>query len=79
MATLTFSFDTGSVPLSKINNAIAAEYDYQSTIDGEPNPESKAEFSKRMIKTVITNIVKNQDKKVARQAAEASVSEITLT
>lgn len=85
MATLNLSFETGSVPLSKINNAIALEFNYQENIPdianpGQtiPNPETKSQFSKRMIGNIIKSIVKNQDLIPARITAEAGVSEISL-
>lgn len=78
MPQLQFTFDTGAVPLSRIVDAIALEYGYQAITNGSPNPETKAQFSRRMIGTVIKNIVKNQDLHTARIAAEATVTPINL-
>ena len=85
MATLTLSYNTGTVPVSRIVDAICAEYGYQANIPAPqnpgqtiPNPETKQAFAKRMIGTVIRNIVANQDLATARQAAEANVTPINL-
>lgn len=78
MAILNFSFDTGSVPLSRINNAIASQYGYQDTINAQPNPETQIQFSRRMIGDLIKNIVKNQEVFTTTKAAVNTVTEITL-
>lgn len=70
MATLSFSFDTGSVPLSRIADAFAVTYGYKPEIDGQPNPESKADFARRMIRRHIIDIVRSGE----RQAAERSIN-----
>jgi hypothetical protein len=74
MPELQFSFNTGSVPLSRIVNAICLEYNYKATIRGEANPETKAEFAKRMIGDHIRNIVYNQETELARKAAESDAT-----
>jgi hypothetical protein len=79
MPMLTLTYDTGSVPLSRINDGFAAAYGYQPTINGSPNPETKAEFSRRMVREYIKGVVKGQEVEAARKTAEAGVTEITLT
>jgi hypothetical protein len=84
MATLTLTYDTGAVSLSRIQDAIAAAYGYQTTIpDGNggtiPNPESKAQFARRMIGGHIKSVVRTQELAAARVASETSIAEITLT
>jgi hypothetical protein len=84
MATLSLTYDTGSVSLTRIQDAIAAAYGYQATIpDGNggtiPNPESKAQFARRMIGVHIKSVVRNQELAAARAASETSIAEITLT
>lgn len=56
MATLTFSFDTGPVTLSEIIDVFATAYNYQATVNGQPNPESKAQFTRRMVRQYIRDI-----------------------
>lgn len=86
MATLTFSFDTGNVPISRIVDAMAIKYGYQATIpDPEnaggmiPNPETKAQFGRRQIRNIIVSAVKEAEVLAAREVAESSVTEVTLT
>lgn len=42
--------------LGDIQNTFASTYNYQTTINGEPNPETKEEFMHRMIKVYIKNV-----------------------
>lgn len=79
MATITFSYNTGSVPLSKITNAFALAYNYKEIIDGRPNSETKDQFTRRMISQYVIDVVKAEDMKIARTNAELSVLPITLT
>lgn len=84
MATLSVSFDTGSVPLSRIQDAFASAYGWTATVsDGNggtiPNPETKAQFMRRKVKEYVTDVVKGQEREAARRTAESAVTEITLT
>lgn len=89
MATLTFSFDTGSVPLSRIVDGIAKVYGYQTTIPDPnnpgqtiPNPETKAEFGRKQVRKFIVDAVKKAEVMQAIEAAqqaESNVSAIDLT
>jgi hypothetical protein len=84
MATLSFSFNTGTVPLSRIQDAFALAYGYQATVsDGNggqiPNPETKAQFTQRKIREYVVSVVKSQETEAARRTAESAVTEITLT
>jgi len=86
MATLSFSFDTGSVPTSRITNALATNYGYQATIPDPQNPEStianpetKAQFAQRMVKKFLIDNVKAAEINAARVTAEVGVTEIALT
>lgn len=47
MATLTFSYDTGSVTTAEVVDGLAAFHGYQATINGAPNPQTKAQFVKQ--------------------------------
>lgn len=79
MATLTLVYDTGAVPLSRITDAFASRYRYMDTIDGEANPETKAQFARRMVKEHIITVVRQEEQKVAIQAANAGVTTVSLT
>jgi hypothetical protein len=78
MATLTFTFDTGTVPLSKITDSFASAYSYQAILaDGSVNPETKQQFARRKIKEYVIDIVKSEDSKAAHAAI--NISPINLT
>lgn len=84
MATLSISFDTGSVPLSRIQDAFAAAYGWTATVPNGagaeiPNPETKALLTRRKIKEYVVEVVKGQEREAARRTAEGTVTEITLT
>lgn len=80
MATLTFSFDTGTVPISRIVDAMALEYGYSATLpDGSANPQTKAQFGKAQIGRIIREAVRNQEASAAKITAEAAVTAIVLT
>lgn len=86
MATLTFSFDTGSVPLSRIVDAMAIHYGYQANLPDPnnagstiPNPETKSQFAKAQIRRIIMEAVKSAEVTQAHITADATVTDITLT
>lgn len=83
MPTLTFSYDTGAVPLSRIVDGVAAFHNYQAMITPNPqepgtqipNPESKSQFASRMIKQHIIMMVRSSE----GRTAELAVTNIGLT
>ena len=86
MATLSFSFDTGSVSLSRIVDAVATVHGYNAEIgdpenpsESIPNPQTKAEFAEEVLKNIIIQIVRDAETRTAREAAVASVQDITLS
>lgn len=89
MATLTFSFDTGNVSLTRITDAMAVVYGYPANVPdpafpNDPtktiaNPQTKAQFAKDVIKNIIVAAVREADTRTARATADASVSNISLT
>jgi hypothetical protein len=74
MATLSITIPDNQV--SRVNDAIAALYNYQATINGSPNPETKAQFSRRMIIENLKRLVAQGESTVARKLAD---SQITLS
>jgi hypothetical protein len=79
MAILTFSFDTGNVPPSRIVDAFAAHYGYKATLpDGSANTETKTTFARRMLRQHIVDIVRGAEQAAAVDNASKSVQEITL-
>lgn len=54
--------------LQRVLDAFAAAYGYQATIDGSPNPETKAQFARRMVRQYVKNTV------VAHEAEQAAIT-----
>lgn len=86
MATLTFTFETGVVTLNEITNAFATAYNRPDTVPDPntpgatiPNPETKAQFARRMVRQFIIETVKSQRIKTARATADAGVTDPTFT
>jgi hypothetical protein len=64
--------------VTRVNDAFAAVYGYQATLpNGDPNPQTKAQFAKARTIDYIKDVVKSyeaqRDAEVARQAAIDSV------
>lgn len=70
--TVTINFANDAMN-ARIRNAFATAYGYQGTINGQPNPETKAQFRDRKIKECIKEVVRS----VERQAALAAVAPVT--
>ncbi len=51
--------------IADIQDAFASVYKYQATINGQPNPETKAEFMNRKIKKIIKDIYISYNAKAA--------------
>lgn len=80
------SFNTGSVPLSRIVDAMALIYGYPENIEDPenpgqtiPNPQTKAQFAKEQIRWIIVDAVREAEARAARATAESSVTPIDLT
>ena len=73
------TFDTGNVTLAGLNDALSIEWGYQATIDGQPNPETKAQFNRRQVGRIIKETYKNGKRKGIIAAAEATVPNIIIT
>jgi len=71
--TVTINFSNDSMN-TRSRNAFASAYGYQDTIDGEPNPQPKAQFWARKIKEFIKGITFAEE----RKAALAAVADPTI-
>ena len=71
--TETINFTNDSMN-ARSRNAFATAYGYQNTIDGLPNPESKAQFRARKIKEYIKDVTRS----VERAEAVAAVPVTTV-
>ena len=62
MATYTnVVFEINNEHLQRFINGIASHYGYKNIIDGEPNPEAKADYGKRKIRQEWIHRVKRQE------------------
>ena len=73
MAQLTITIANADV--DRVLDALGG---YQSLIDGEPNPQSKAQFTQEKIIHFLKTKVKNYESQIAMDAARlASTTDIT--
>ena len=81
MALLLFQYDTGAVPISRIVDAFALQHGYEPFLeDGvTPNPETKAQFTKRIVGRFIKDVVRAAETKAAEDAARGGIVDIPLT
>lgn len=73
MATLSLSYDTGTVTLADLNDALAIEWGYQA------GTETKAEYNRRMLGRIIREAYRNGKRKGILAAAEATVPDVPIT
>lgn len=57
---------------ARVNNAFADAYGYQATINGQPNPQTKAQFAKARVIDFIRAVVRGQESNVASEAARVT-------
>lgn len=55
MATIQIDIPNGV--LTRVTSGICEKFNYQDTVNGQPNPETKAQFSKRMVALVVKDWV----------------------
>lgn len=67
MAQVTFTIPNEIV--TRVLDGIAYANGYQDEIDGQPNPESKPDFARRMIRTYMKQCVVSYEARVAGEAA----------
>lgn len=57
MATVTLSIPDAALP--RVIAAFVGRYNWPTTIDGVPNPETQAQFAKRMVAEFIRHTVRD--------------------
>jgi len=60
---------------SRVLNGFARRYGYAPTIDGEPNPETKAQFAKRKLIELIKQAVREAEVQEASNAAATTAAQ----
>ncbi len=71
MASLTITIPDAQA--ARVVNKFALRMGYQTTINGQPNPENKTQFLKRKIIDYVTSIVRQQELDEADLAARQSL------
>lgn len=70
MATLTITCPDAQA--ARVRDAFALVYHRPVLVDGQPNPESKTQFTLRMLREFVKNVVKQAEAPVAADAARAT-------
>ena len=73
------TFEIKDEHVARFRDGIAAHFGYRETIDGEPNPESKAVYAKRKLRQQMVQWVKRAERAEAISAiaeqAEIDINE----
>lgn len=77
MATVdvAFQLNTGSLTAGEVVRLVTTYLGYQETIDGEPNPQSRAQFARQKIAEQVAEWARTQRKHEAREAAAAALAD----
>lgn len=59
--------------MTRLEDAFAATYGYQAIINGQPNPETKAQHARRKIKEHVWSVVRASETRAAAEAASITV------
>ena len=54
--------------LPRIFDGVAGYFGYQDTIDGEPNPETKAQYGRRKLRRMVIGMIKKHERQAAINA-----------
>ena len=73
MATLNLSVTVPDAQATAILNDFCMYNGYQETINGQPNPQTKAQFAKSVVISFVRESIKAQRATAAAQAASAVV------
>ena len=79
MATITFTLS--ATALTRLVDATSTLYKYQTTINGSPNPETKAQFAQRIWREIMKDFVKEfeQQKQLEIYVNTNIISPIDIT
>lgn len=71
MAEVSITIPNGQ--LQRVLNGFAVSYGYQDVIEGQPNPQTKAQFLKATVIKIIKDAVKSAEAQTAASAARDAV------
>lgn len=73
MATITLNIPDANI--NRVTNAVADRYGYSAVLpNGQPNPQTKAAFTKAWLISTIKQAVKEQEGMIAAQTAQNTAS-----
>lgn len=67
-ADITITIPDAAVP--RVINAMAAVHGYEETINGQPNPETKAQFARRMLLKYLRDVTLGYEMVLERKIAD---------
>lgn len=74
---------TPAAAVTRAVDAVCSNNGYQATIDGQPNPETKNQFAKRMLAAWVRSQVVRYESEIAtkeaRETATASAELLSIT
>lgn len=67
--TTAISINIDNTQLTRVITAMCTAGNYQTTINGQPNPQTPAQFAKQMVATYVLNAVKQVETQTAVDTA----------
>ncbi|HLE04142.1 MAG TPA: hypothetical protein VI729_05965 [Anaerolineales bacterium] len=72
------TFTLSAAHLTRLVDAICATEGYEATLDdGRPNPETRPQFSRRMIREHLRHVVRDYENELARAAVQSPLIDVT--
>jgi hypothetical protein len=75
---MIISLNVDETQKDRVINALVNNYQYQDTIDGKPNTETKPQFAKRMLIEFLKNHTRDYETKV-EQAKISVKNDLNIT
>lgn len=75
----TITFTLSAEHLTRLVDAICETHGYEATINGQPNPETKNAFAKRMYAIQMRDTVREYERLEALKVAQSSLTSIDIT
>lgn len=76
---MVLSITIADAQANRVIDAICAMHDYQPTINGSPNSETKNQFAKRMLILEIKLMVRDSELATSRQDINTSTTALDIT
>lgn len=76
---MVLSITIADAQATRVIDGICTRHDYQPTINGVPNPETKNQFAKRMLIQDIKLMVRDSELATSRQDINTSTTALDIT